>query len=286
MHHFILLLLLSVVGMSFVPASATVLEEETPASVEASAEPAEVSLEPEAMPEITQELATDATLLSDAAPVSDTVPAPERLLAPDTAPAPESFTAPQENLLLDLQEKINHLQKQSQELLARLEQLEFEMRQKKTLTPTPSSQPISKAVKGVVKDPSPKDIFEDASKAMRRGDMESAEQGFKMVLSKNPVHSLVGQSHYWLGEIQFLQNNYHEAALAFSLAYQAENKTKVPAGQSDRRPEILFKLATSLKKLGSLKDAKITLKKLQQEFPKLPANLQGPVKGLQNELGG
>lgn len=115
-----------------------------------------------------------------------------------------------------------------------------------------------------------------------------AEATLKDLIQKYPDDPLIVNARYWLAEIYFVKRDYATAAVEFGEAfeaYQRFNKGDNASKVSSKAPEILLKMALSLKGLGNIKDAKLILAKIKKSFPHMTADVKLQVDALSNELG-
>ncbi len=85
--------------------------------------------------------------------------------------------------------------------------------------------------------------YEQAYSYMLEQDYGAAEFAFGEFLTRYPGSPLAGNAQYWLGEINYVQGKYKEAARAFLTGYEKY-------GDGNKAAESLFKLALSLDKLN------------------------------------
>lgn len=98
-------------------------------------------------------------------------------------------------------------------------------------------------------------------------------------------------AHYWTGEILFEKGNHAGASVAYGLAYQAfkglkpsQRDTAAFHGEEERLPEILLKLASSLKMIGKGNEACVALGQIKKDFKSLPPTLTVLIKNLRSDL--
>lgn len=135
-------------------------------------------------------------------------------------------------------------------------------------------------------------LYKKCREYLAQGRVDLAEKHLNQLLDKYPHTPQAVLGHFWVGEIRMLQRNYAEASLSYGAAYGALKKVTaahkgnrtVFGEETERFPEILAKLAFSLKMLGKNKEACITLKQLDKEYKQLPENLAWYVKHLKAEL--
>lgn len=106
----------------------------------------------------------------------------------------------------------------------------------------------------------PDEQYQNAYNLIKNKNYPAAQSALQRFVDDNSGNQLVGNAYYWIGEVDFLQNNFEEAAVQYLKGYQA-----APAG--NKAADNLLKLGLCLKKLDKRKEACITLTKLDKEFP-------------------
>lgn len=102
---------------------------------------------------------------------------------------------------------------------------------------------------------------------LMRRDFAGAEQALQAFVSTYPEDDLAGNAQYWLGETYYVREDFGSAARTFAEGFQ-----RYP--DSSKAPDNLLKLGMSLAALERTEDACITLKKLENEYPKAAANIK------------
>ncbi|MEC9367276.1 MAG: tol-pal system protein YbgF [Pseudomonadota bacterium] len=110
-------------------------------------------------------------------------------------------------------------------------------------------------------------VYDQAYGNLVRRDFASAEQGFRQFLANFPGDPLAGNAQYWLGETHYLRNQFREAADSFLKAYQSYPN-------SNKAPESLVRLGSSLAQLGNRDDACATFAEVGKKFPDAPDYLK------------
>ncbi len=113
--------------------------------------------------------------------------------------------------------------------------------------------------------------YDKAYNMLKEQNIDGAQKAFLKFIENNEGNKLVGNAHYWLGEIAFKNGNYDEAVLYYLKGYQA-NKIGQKAQDS------LYKLAICLAKIGKPEKACSALYKLKKEFPNMSDELKNNVK--------
>lgn len=104
--------------------------------------------------------------------------------------------------------------------------------------------------------------YQRAYSFLKAHDYVVAAQLLSQFIVEHPKSSLVGNAHYWLGEILLKQKKYDKAALQYLQGYKSN-----PTG--GRASDNLLGLGAMLTVLGKTQEACITFTKLQAEFPEL-----------------
>jgi tol-pal system protein YbgF len=102
---------------------------------------------------------------------------------------------------------------------------------------------------------------------------EDAQYVLNAFIATMPVKSNLAVAHYWLGETFFAQKLYEEAALAFVTGYKID-------AHGRRTPETLLKLARALMNVKKTKEARTTLHKLLQDYPKAANGIRAKAQEL------
>jgi tol-pal system protein YbgF len=109
-------------------------------------------------------------------------------------------------------------------------------------------------------------VYGEAFAAMKAGRYEEAARGFQTYLAKYPRGPRADNATYWLGEAQFVQQQY-EAALKSFQAVAA-------FPESRRLPDAMYKVALSQYELKAFRNARATLQKLIAQYPETEAAAQ------------
>jgi tol-pal system protein YbgF len=102
---------------------------------------------------------------------------------------------------------------------------------------------------------------------LRNSDYDSATRAFQAFLQQHPQDPLAGNSAFWLGQIEYAQGHYDQAAPIFLDAYR-----KYP--KSAKAAESLLKVGMSMGNLGKKAEACAALKRFQTEFSDAADNLK------------
>ena len=107
----------------------------------------------------------------------------------------------------------------------------------------------------------PAEQYEFAVSFMKIGDYETAEFALKEFIDKNKDHDLAGNAQYWYGETFRIRQLYSDAATAYLDGYQNYPK-------SQKAPENLLKLGTTMVQLGEKDQGCKMINGLKKEYPK------------------
>lgn len=103
--------------------------------------------------------------------------------------------------------------------------------------------------------------YDAAYQQILSGDYATAENSFTTYIQAHPDAKRAPDAHFWLGEAQYSQGKFTDAAKTFLDGYKAY-------GKSTKAPEMLLKLAMSLAKLDSKDTACATLREVPKAYPK------------------
>lgn len=129
------------------------------------------------------------------------------------------------------------------------------------------------------------EVYSKAQQLMQYGDLEGARKEFRSFVQNFSNDPLVVNARYWLAETYFSVQDYKNASTEYGEAYQAYQVHKKDAQTDSKAPEILLKLAMSLKNMGQTKEAMVTLNQFEKEFSWAPATYKEQAKMLRSELG-
>ena len=137
------------------------------------------------------------------------------------------------------------------------------------LPPAPPRNPSGTGVQLATLPPSasPKDEYELAYGYVLHKDYGLAEQALRDFIRKYPSEKLLPDAQYWLGESQFQQQRYRDAAesfLAVSTKYARAGKA----------PEALLRLGQSLAALNQKEAACATLAEVGRKYPHAAAGVK------------
>jgi tol-pal system protein YbgF len=119
--------------------------------------------------------------------------------------------------------------------------------------------------------------YQSAYEQVLAGDYANAEQGFAAFISAHPESKRISDANFWLGEAQYSQGKFNDAAKTFLNGYKAY-------GKSAKAPEMLLKLAMSLAALDSNDTACATLRQVSKAYPKASRAIISKVASEQKRL--
>lgn len=123
----------------------------------------------------------------------------------------------------------------------------------------------------------PDDIYQAAYGHVLSGDYQLAEREFRDYLDIFPNGDKAADATFWLGEAQYSQGNFNEAAKTFLNAHQAYGKSK-------KAPEMLLKLGMSLAALDNRETACATLREVNKRYPNASKAVKSKVSSEQSRL--
>ncbi|KKX30388.1 tol-pal system protein YbgF [Rhizobium sp. LC145] len=121
------------------------------------------------------------------------------------------------------------------------------------------------------------DVYQAAYGHVLSGDYQLAEREFNSYLESYPKGARAADANFWLGEAQYSQGKFNEAAKTFLNAHQTYAK-------SPKAPEMLLKLGMSLAALDNKETACATLKEVSKRYPSAPRSVLGKVTSEQKRL--
>jgi len=110
-------------------------------------------------------------------------------------------------------------------------------------------------------DKPPKEQYDFALSFMKVGDYETAEVALREFIDKNKTDKLAGNAQYWYGETFRIRQLYSDAATAYLDGYQNYPK-------SQKAPENLLKLGTTMVQLGEKDQGCKMIKGIKKQYPK------------------
>ena len=108
---------------------------------------------------------------------------------------------------------------------------------------------------------SPKEQYDFALSFMKVGDYETAELALREFIDKNKTSELAGSAQYWYGETFRIRQLYSDAATAYLDGYQNYPK-------SQKAPENLLKLGTTMVQLGEKDQGCKMIVGIKKKYPK------------------
>lgn len=124
----------------------------------------------------------------------------------------------------------------------------------------------------------PGDLYQSAYGHVLSGDYSIAEQQFRDYLDAFPEGDKAADASFWMGEAQYSQGKYSDAAKTFLNAHQTY-------GKSPKAPEMLLKLGMSLGALDNKETACATLREVTKRYPKASSAVKAKVTSEQSRFG-
>ena len=118
-----------------------------------------------------------------------------------------------------------------------------------------------KPTTSLLPDKTPKEQYDFALSFMKVGDYETAELALREFIDKNKTDELAGSAQYWYGETFRIRQLYSDAATAYLDGYQNYPK-------SEKAPENLLKLGTTMVELGEKDQGCKMIVGLKKQYPK------------------
>jgi tol-pal system protein YbgF len=113
-------------------------------------------------------------------------------------------------------------------------------------------------------------VYGDAFAAMKAGRYEEAARGFETYLAKYPRGPRADNATYWLGEAQYMQQQYEAALKSFQAV------AKFP--ESRRLPDAMLKVGYCQYELKAFKNARATFQKVVSTYPESDAAAQARMR--------
>ena len=123
----------------------------------------------------------------------------------------------------------------------------------------------------------PDDLYQVAYGHVLSGDYQLAEREFRDYLDIFPKGEKAADANFWLGEAQYSQGNFNDAAKTFLNAHQTFSKSK-------KAPEMLLKLGMSLAALDNRETACATLREVGKRYPDASKAVKSKVSSEQSRL--
>lgn len=136
----------------------------------------------------------------------------------------------------------------------------------------PASDPQQTASLG-----SESDAYRAAYDHVLSGDYKVAESEFTRYLQAFPKSARAADANFWLGEAQYSQGKYNDAARTFLNAHQTFST-------SPKAPEMLLKLGMSLAALDNRETACATLREVSKRYPTASKPVLGKVASEEKRL--
>ncbi|UCE25342.1 MAG: tol-pal system protein YbgF [Candidatus Zixiibacteriota bacterium] len=169
----------------------------------------------------------------------------------------------------DLQQQLDMLLENYNDLLAQIQQMNRQPSVTHVIRPSPGAQDQTPVVvtdtAGASDQPAEPAIdcdatYDESFILVRRGEYDTAIEGFRNFLTHCEQHQSAENAHYWIGECYYSLEKYVDAISEFE--YLLSNyKSSVNASRA------LYKLARSKQELGKTGEAKETFQRLIDDYP-------------------
>ncbi|MFB2553448.1 tol-pal system protein YbgF [Ensifer soli] len=123
----------------------------------------------------------------------------------------------------------------------------------------------------------PEDLYQVGYAHVLAGDYSQAEQEFRDYLDVYPNGPKAADASFWMGEAQFSQGKFNDAAKTFLNAHQAH-------ASSPKAPEMLLKLGMSLAALDNRETACATLREVSKRYPQASSAVRAKATSEQKRL--
>lgn len=119
--------------------------------------------------------------------------------------------------------------------------------------------------------------FDTAHNLLLAGDFSGADTAFKTYININPDTPKTAEAHYWIGEIAYAQSQHADAAGAYVQALKLKLNT-------DKAPDAIVKLASSLRHIDKRTEACTTLNAYNASFKSAPEAIKQKAQHERNKL--
>lgn len=138
---------------------------------------------------------------------------------------------------------------------------------------TPDSGTPNSGTPSILPDTSPEEQFRFALMRALKNDLELAEQAFTEFNRLYPVHERSSDALFWLGRVQFIQEQYEKSASTFS-------KFNEMYSNDPRLPDTTLWIAESVSNFATPEQACLIYENLAQFLDNPPENFQKKLKEL------
>ncbi|MCI0469310.1 MAG: tol-pal system protein YbgF, partial [Nitrospirae bacterium] len=176
----------------------------------------------------------------------------------------ESLSAKASALEKELKEAKTDAEKDRSETKKNIEELKKNLEEAKKELTALSQKKITEAASRAA-DTShgddPQRLYDNAQTDYKEKRYAEGRKKFERLLKDYPEHSLVPNSHFWIGETYYAQNKYEDAILSYEnlLKKYPDNEKAVPG---------MLKQGYAFAALGDKKTAKVILERLIEKAPK------------------
>ena len=159
----------------------------------------------------------------------------------------------------ELQRQISTLLENYNDLMQRIEKLNQQPRVQGVIKSSPGVQSESATTETTLS-PDCENTYDEAFILVRRGEYETAIEGFRTFLDQCKNHELVENAYYWVGECYYSLEKYDQAITEFE--YLIDNyKSSINASRA------LYKLGRSKQELGQKDQAIRMFQRLVDDYP-------------------
>lgn len=135
---------------------------------------------------------------------------------------------------------------------------------------TQTAMPIDPAPSGpasTLPPPGPREILDTSNAALRSGELERAESGYKEFLQRYPTSRLASEATFNLGDVYARRGRHREAAEQFL-------KVTTDFAKASQAPQSLHRLGQSLERLGAKEQACAAWSEVPRKYPSAPQTIR------------
>ncbi|CAK8163422.1 hypothetical protein CAXC1_30024 [Candidatus Xenohaliotis californiensis] len=174
------------------------------------------------------------------------------------------------NHLVDMEQRISYLEEENSKLISTIEEitnkieeiLSSDIIKQQTDTSLMQTAPALES-----SDTMEAMLYNNSIALISSGDFTLAKNSLLSFIKSYPESIFAAEVHYWIGEINFSDQLYKDAAMHYLSSYK-----KSPSG--NKSIESIFKLALSLKNTNNPIGACHTLKSILTDFGTMPSSLK------------
>ncbi|MFN3891655.1 MAG: tol-pal system protein YbgF [Beijerinckiaceae bacterium] len=132
---------------------------------------------------------------------------------------------------------------------------------------TQAAMPADPAPASTLPPPGPREMLDAANQALRAGELERAETGYKEFLQRYPSSRLAAEATFNLGDAYARRGRNREAAEQFL-------KVTTDFSKSAQAPQSLHRLGQSLERLGAKEQACAAWAEVPRKYPSAPQTIR------------